>query len=421
MKSMFRRAKKRVHDRVLAMKVFVPASDGTEVELEDGELFHSFLEKRGGSSVLTHYKWRWFVLTPTALDYYVPLAMAEAAARGESDSVKPKGSLSLVDGFAVQVLDAAPPNTPTTNVAPTAVYFEIHTPHRSLLFRARDSELRELWLDRLELLRAQLPEYTPPVPESDPNTQTAESLSSKMRRWRTKMGAKLNSAGGGGGGGPSLGSNGDDGEPLPSNLFGVDLQTLMADLPEDMVLPGFLRSTIEHIRAHSLDLDGVFRISGNQRMLDDFVVALNATDAATCDVGTFPIVFQDPHLVSAALKLWLRALPEPLFTFALYDAFVAAAKIRDHNARLEELFFVIADLPDSNYLVTKALMEFLVEVAAHESSNRMGVSNLAVVIAPNLLRPKVDSMATLLDLQYQSQAVELCIEYADYLFQPAPE
>jgi hypothetical protein len=34
----------------------------------------------------------------------------------------------------------------------------------------------------------------------------------------------------------------------------------------------------------------------------------------------------DINVVSGALKLWFRELPEPLLTFGLYDAFIEAAR-----------------------------------------------------------------------------------------------
>lgn len=35
----------------------------------------------------------------------------------------------------------------------------------------------------------------------------------------------------------------------------------------------------------------------------------------------------DINVVSGALKLWFRELPEPLLTFGLYDAFIEAARM----------------------------------------------------------------------------------------------
>jgi hypothetical protein len=34
----------------------------------------------------------------------------------------------------------------------------------------------------------------------------------------------------------------------------------------------------------------------------------------------------DINVVSGALKLWFRELPEPVLTFGLYDAFIEAAR-----------------------------------------------------------------------------------------------
>ncbi|KCV71241.1 hypothetical protein H696_02191 [Fonticula alba] len=93
-----------------------------------------------------------------------------------------------------------------------------------------------------------------------------------------------------------------------------------------------------------------------------------------------------PHDVTSLLKLYLRELPEPLFTFELYDCFMAANEISDVPTRLDCLRKIITYLPPGNYTLILFLIKFLRIVALLEDSNKMGPNNLSAVFAPNLLR-----------------------------------
>lgn len=83
--------------------------------------------------------------------------------------------------------------------------------------------------------------------------------------------------------------------------------------------------------------------------------------------------------------MYLRELPEALFTFALYDEFVA---IEDNIAdKHEELAAVLKKLPPANLAVTRTLCFSLHEFALHCEVNKMTSSNLAIVFAPTCLYP----------------------------------
>jgi len=47
---------------------------------------------------------------------------------------------------------------------------------------------------------------------------------------------------------------------------------------------------------------------------------------AGCITSPFAPEYQDPHVIACALKSYLRDLPEPLMTHALYDEWMAAAR-----------------------------------------------------------------------------------------------
>lgn len=64
------------------------------------------------------------------------------------------------------------------------------------------------------------------------------------------------------------------------------------------------------------DVEGIFRVSGMMKEVQEF--------KARADQGVenlFPPT-ADPHCVAGVLKLWIREMPEPLLSYALYDQFL---------------------------------------------------------------------------------------------------
>ena len=47
---------------------------------------------------------------------------------------------------------------------------------------------------------------------------------------------------------------------------------------------------------------------------------------ARCLTSPLALEIRDPHVIAGALKSYLRDLPEPLMTHALYDEWMAAAR-----------------------------------------------------------------------------------------------
>ena len=54
------------------------------------------------------------------------------------------------------------------------------------------------------------------------------------------------------------------------------------------------------------------------------------------DLG-FALELRDVHIIAGILKTYLRELPDPLFSYALYDEWVNAVKNSDAEARLHSL------------------------------------------------------------------------------------
>jgi len=86
------------------------------------------------------------------------------------------------------------------------------------------------------------------------------------------------------------------------------------------------------------------------------------------------------------IKSWLRALPEPLLTFSMYDAWIAAQE--DPKA----LHDLVQKLPKANAFVLSALIRLMKDISVYSDVTRMTSNNLAIVIAPNILYRRGDEM-----------------------------
>jgi hypothetical protein len=95
------------------------------------------------------------------------------------------------------------------------------------------------------------------------------------------------------------------------------------------------------------------------------------------------------HAVSALLILFLRSLPEPVFTYSRFDAFVSCRLIDSVPDQIRNVRLLLNDLPVSHKPTLAAIVRFLKEAAAPEHSERNGCtpSNLTSTFGPELLRP----------------------------------
>ena len=104
----------------------------------------------------------------------------------------------------------------------------------------------------------------------------------------------------------------------------------------------------------------------------------------------------DVHSVAGLLKLYLRELPEPLFTHSLYDQWISASNIQSSSTecRLNAFTKVIEQLPRENYENLRHLIRFLHLLASHQEHNKMTATNLAIATAPSLMWSKPTTPTT---------------------------
>lgn len=139
-----------------------------------------------------------------------------------------------------------------------------------------------------------------------------------------------------------------------------------------------------YIEQYGLELEGIFRISGSQETIRNI--------KETFEKGKQVDLSKElnPHTVAGVLKLFFTELPNPLFSFELYPAFIEAASFTDLNIRLWCIKQVIESLPPGNRAVLQRVISMFVKISMHSEINKMSPKNIATIMNPALFRDPSD-------------------------------
>eukprot|EP00742_Colponemidia_sp_Colp-10_P001879 GILJ01002010.1.p1 GENE.GILJ01002010.1~~GILJ01002010.1.p1 ORF type:complete len:482 (-),score=100.20 GILJ01002010.1:399-1844(-) len=194
-------------------------------------------------------------------------------------------------------------------------------------------------------------------------------------------------------------------EPL---VFGVSLETFAV---RGYDIPPVMAKCIAYIEDRALDVEGIFRLPGNNLE----ITALKQRFDEGEDVNVFEVA--EVHNITSLLKLFLRDLPIPLFTFELYPDFITAQQKRDDAEREQAVITTLQRLPRAHKVVLNYLVLFLAKASTHSNATKMTHLNLALVFAPNLLRPQVETYAQIVNDSPHVQALlaSLILNYELYL------
>ncbi|KAJ6497827.1 hypothetical protein C8R45DRAFT_1211640 [Mycena sanguinolenta] len=137
--------------------------------------------------------------------------------------------------------------------------------------------------------------------------------------------------------------------------------------------------------------EGIFRVPGDGDSISDLKLRI--------DKGYYTLDgVDDPHVLASLMKLWLRELCDPLVPDEMYNECITNSK--DPSACVH----IVERLPTINRRVVLFVISFLQLFLEDKVQNvtKMTPANLALVMAPNLLRCNSDSMSVVFtNAQYE--------------------
>nr|XP_045015591.1 rho GTPase-activating protein 27 isoform X2 [Jaculus jaculus] len=199
---------------------------------------------------------------------------------------------------------------------------------------------------------------------------------------------------------------------IRDQVFGCALAELCER--ERSTVPRFVQQCVRAVEARGLDIDGLYRISGNLATIQKLRYKVDHDERLDLDDGRW----EDVHVITGALKLFFRELPEPLFPFSHFSQFISAIKLQDPAQRSRCVRDLVHTLPAPNHDTLRLLIQHLCRVIQHGEENRMSVQSVAIVFGPTLLRPETEETSMSMTMVFQNQVVELILQQCSDIFPP---
>ncbi|XP_065438955.1 rho GTPase-activating protein 12 isoform X11 [Chrysemys picta bellii] len=196
---------------------------------------------------------------------------------------------------------------------------------------------------------------------------------------------------------------------IKDQVFGSSLTSLCQR--ENSSVPKFVKLCIEHVEEHGLDVDGLYRVSGNLAVIQKLRFAVNHDEKLDLNDSKW----EDIHVITGALKMFFRELPEPLFTYNHFNDFVNAIK-QEPRQRVHAVKDLIKQLPKPNQDTMQILFRHLRRVVENGEKNRMTYQSVAIVFGPTLLKPEKETGNIAVHTVYQNQIVELILLELNSIF-----
>ncbi|KAH9480705.1 Rho GTPase-activating protein 8 [Psilocybe cubensis] len=176
--------------------------------------------------------------------------------------------------------------------------------------------------------------------------------------------------------------------PSRSNVFGVPLEDLMGYDGEKGGIPRVVKDAIHYLRQSGMQEEGLFRRSPSSSLLRAAQDAYDRGNVVSLEA------FADPHLAAVLLKKYLRDLPEPIFPESTYGVVrrcpLPSGSSEYDAAEMAAVRYVresvLPELVPCAYILFSQVMHILHDVSLRSEYNKMGSSNLAIVITPNLVK-----------------------------------
>lgn len=192
-------------------------------------------------------------------------------------------------------------------------------------------------------------------------------------------------------------------------IYGCPLEDHLRVQERDIAF--VIEECVTFLYKEAMDVQGLFRLAGSAAKIRKLIAEF---DAGLVDLAEFG---SDVHIVAGSLKQYLRELPEPLMTFSLYNEWIQAHGIQDNGARLQQYWSIVEKMPPLYKANLRYLVKFLGKLSENSEVNKMSASNIAIVIAPNIIWSAEDEGGV--NVQHtgvQSSIVEALIQHHDWFF-----
>lgn len=198
--------------------------------------------------------------------------------------------------------------------------------------------------------------------------------------------------------------------------FGASIEDVIQYAGIDNV-PLVVKRCIDVIENYGLDIEGIYRTSGNKTTVQQLKESIDSNFANYLLIGNNidpnNVLDAEIYCTASLMKIYFASLPEPLLTSASYQSFIETVKSTDETFIAKKLHHLVYNLPDGAYFTLRALIFHLNKVTAHQHNNRMTAKSLAIIWGPALLN---DNSMSPQDLSHKTKVVEELMLIANEIF-----
>jgi len=168
-----------------------------------------------------------------------------------------------------------------------------------------------------------------------------------------------------------------------NGVFGVPLTVLCQreQNKKNPVLkpPRIFCEMLKYIECNGLHEEGLLRVPGSSPRVKAFREEADKNDLSQIRWDNKKI-----SDISTCLKQFLRDLPIPLLSQEYQNTFTSVGDLPDRKVQLQALNLLVLLLHPVHQETLKLLLVFLSKIVAKEGENKMGLNNVAMIMAPNL-------------------------------------
>ncbi|KAK5578616.1 hypothetical protein RB653_008288 [Dictyostelium firmibasis] len=166
--------------------------------------------------------------------------------------------------------------------------------------------------------------------------------------------------------------------------------------------------------------DGIFKHHPEleneiQNVKKNLIKDLSIGDMEQASLSTLT---QNPLVIGELMKQYLAKLPEPLFSYQLYDSFLLTHSILSPTDRIWAYRFLLLYLPVGFRGAIKSVLGLLTKIHQCSESSKMNSESLAKIFSPVFLRPEEDMYYMKSDQSTLEEIVKLWIEEFDLISKP---
>jgi len=204
-------------------------------------------------------------------------------------------------------------------------------------------------------------------------------------------------------------------------VFGQTLDSILKEelelgFPITAGIPLLVDYCIKKVQAKGIQAEGIFRLSPSMidlKKAKDVIEKGNILDLQWDKIHV--------NVAATLLKLFFRELGEPLVPYECYDRFLSVQRQYQQQTTVKQAKLSLVQpifqlLPPANVQLLVFLIKFLLQVASFSSQNRMDLSNLSIIFGQTLIRPRIETIESSVEIPYVNSIFQLAIENYEFLF-----